>query len=90
MEEKILSPVESDLLLVLVKWELVDPCYLVNSLLRKKVDKMLEQGKSMTYILKQLSRETQLSTYRILKRIQKLNEFQNYQDEKELLSRLFT
>jgi F0F1-type ATP synthase alpha subunit len=90
MEEKILSPVESDILLVLVKWELVDPYVLVNSLLRKKANKMLERGKSMTFILKQLSRETQLSTYRILKRIQKLDEFQKYQDEKELLSRLFT
>lgn len=90
MDDNILSPFESDLLLVLVKWELVDPYILVNSLLRKKVNKMLGQGKSLNFILKQISQETQLSRYRILKRIQKLDEFQKYQDEKELLSRLFT
>ncbi len=69
MEEKILSPVESDLLLVLVKWELIDPHILVNYLLKRKTENMLEQGKSMNYILNSLSMETKLSKYFVAKRL---------------------
>lgn len=84
MEDKFISslnPMVADILLILVKWELIDPHLLSNHLLRGKVERMLDQGRSMNYILNSLSEEIQLSKYNISKR---LNEFKNPIDPREL------
>lgn len=84
MEDKFISslnPMVADILLILVKWGLIDPHLLSNYLLMGKVEKMLNQGKSMNYILNTLSKETHLSKYNISKR---LNENLNPVDQRDI------
>lgn len=76
-----LNPMVADILLILVSWELIDPHLLSNYLLLGKVERMLNQGKSMNYILNILSKETQLSKYNISKR---LNENKNPVDQRDI------
>lgn len=59
-------------------------------MIKSKFDELIKQGYSTNKSLAEISLATKLSKYKLLKRIQELDEIQKDPKEKELLSRLIT
>lgn len=84
------TPFIKDLLLVFLEKEFTAPRYIVNYMIKSKFDELIKQGYSTNKSLEEISLATKLSKYKLLKRIQELDEIQKDPKEKELLSRLIT